>query len=610
MKEKIVKILALIAAGLAAGIFLFFCQTEGQPSVNSSGNIKWVDFDVTYEALEKTMQMDVETHDQNPHISWVDSLAYLGAKYGGDFSQYQESDLDAFAAYLKSGQKIENFTNDLEYFPYYQKAYGAVLNGLLGYYKLEIPNENGNGTHWVSKYGLKGFFPLAEGYSYTHSDDFGQNRSYGYSRKHFGHDLMADVGTPVVAAEGGIIEAIGWNQYGGWRIGIRSFDKERYYYYAHLRKDHPYADNLYVGQSVTAGQVIGYVGQTGYSLKENTNNIDTPHLHFGMQLVLEEKAKDSPNQIWIDLYAITRLLANHTSTVVAKGDEYVRKYHFSEESYYLAAAKKEAQDLSSEAVNTTPLSQNEIKLPVLMYHGLLKDPDMQNDYIISPKLFEQDLKYLKKHGYTSVFISDLIAFVEDGAPLPEKPVLITFDDGYYNNYLYAFPLLQKYQTKAVISIIGKQTDTDSKRDDNHATYSNLTWKQLQEMAASGLVEIQNHSYNSHHTGRGRNGVKRKDGESRQAYAAFLEKDLMKLQRKITQTIGITPTTFTYPFGAVSKSSYKTIKELGFKASLGCEEGINVITKGDPDCLYQIKRYLRTPQKSSKDFFQKIKTELK
>ncbi|MFR8072877.1 MAG: M23 family metallopeptidase, partial [Anaerovoracaceae bacterium] len=99
-------------------------------------------------------------------------------------------------------------------------------------------------------------------------------------------------------------------QYGGWRLGIRSYDKQRYYYYAHLRKDTPYAENLYIGASVTAGDVIGYTGQTGYSLKENTNNINTPHLHFGMQLIFNEDEKDSPDQIWIDLYAITRLLSS------------------------------------------------------------------------------------------------------------------------------------------------------------------------------------------------------------------------------------------------------------------------------------------------------------
>lgn len=602
MKQKLFKFLAVAAAGLVAGFSLFACQYSGQPSVNSSGNIKWVDFNVTYEALKETMELDILTYDQQPHISWIDSLAYLGAKYGGDFSQYDKEDLNPFVSHLQSGKKPEDFTKDYKYFPYYKKAYGAVLNGILGYFKREVPDEDGSGeTHWVEQYGLKGFFPLAEGYHYTHADDFGLPRSYGYSRKHLGHDLAADTGTPVVAAEGGIIEAIGWNQYGGWRIGIRSFDKERYYYYAHLRKDHPYAENLYVGQSITAGQVIGYVGQTGYSLKENTNNIDTPHLHFGMQLVLDEEVKDSPNQVWIDLYALTKLLSHHTSEVVPDGEEYVRRYQFSEESYYLASAKEEPQQTESREEIQDPRQQ--VRLPALMYHSLLKDPAMQNRYVISPALFEQDLKYLKKHGYTSVLMSDLIGYVENGAPLPEKPVLITFDDGYYNNYLYAFPLLKKYQMKAVISIIGKETDKDSRSGGGHATYSSLTWEQVQEMSASGLVEIQNHSYNSHRSAGKRTGVRRKPGESRQEYEAFLEKDLSKLQQKTEDVTGVAPSTFTYPFGAVSRSSLKTIRELGFKASLGCEEGINIIKKGDPGCLYFMKRCLRAPEKSSARFFE-------
>ena len=610
MKQKLFKFLAALAAGLIAGFSLFACQHSVQPSVNSSGNIKWVDFDVTYEALEQTMELDIQTYDQQPHISWIDSLAYLGAKYGGDFSKYDQTDLEPFVSHLQSGQKLEDFTKDYKYFPYYKKAYGAVLNGFLGYFKREVPNEDGSGeTHWVEQYGLKGFFPLAEGYHYTHADDFGKPRSYGYSRKHLGHDLAAATGTPVVAAEGGIIEAIGWNQYGGWRIGIRSFDKERYYYYAHLQKDHPYVENLYVGQSVTAGQVIGYVGQTGYSLKENTNNIDTPHLHFGMQLVLDEEAKDSPNQVWIDLYALTKLLSHHTSEVVPDGEEYVRRYQFSEESYYLASAKEELQQTQTlensqpQESDTAQDPRQQVRLPVLMYHSLLKDPAMQNSYVISPKLFEQDLKYLKKHGYTSILMSDLIAYVENGRPLPEKPILITFDDGYYNNYLYAFPLLKKYQEKAVISIIGKETDKDSRSGGSHATYSSLTWEQVQEMAASGLVEIQNHSYNCHKNTGGRNGVKRKSGESRQAYDRFLKKDLSKLQTKIQDATGTAPSTFTYPFGAVSRSRLKTIKKLGFKASLGCEEGINTIKKGDLDSLYFLKRCLRTPEKSSARFFE-------
>ena len=98
------------------------------------------------------------------------------------------------------------------------------------------------------------------------------------------------------------MEALGWNQYGGWRIGIRSFDQKRYYYYAHLRKGFPYALDLEEGSMVQAGDVIGYMGRTGYSSEENVNNIDVYHLHLGLQLIFDESQREGTNEIWIDVY--------------------------------------------------------------------------------------------------------------------------------------------------------------------------------------------------------------------------------------------------------------------------------------------------------------------
>lgn len=113
-----------------------------------------------------------------------------------------------------------------------------------------------------------------------------------------------------------MVEALGWNQYGGWRVGIRSFDGKRYYYYAHLRQNYPYAEGLEEGSVVTAGDVIGYMGHTGYSTKENVNNIDVTHLHWGLQLIFDESQKEGNNEIWIDVYPLTRFLAKHTQTAV------------------------------------------------------------------------------------------------------------------------------------------------------------------------------------------------------------------------------------------------------------------------------------------------------
>ncbi len=290
--------------------------------------IKWVDFDVSYEAMEDALKLDTASHETEIPLKFTELLAYLGAKYGGDFSRYKKKDMDSLAEKLKSGKSMQELTADMKYYDYYFEAYTAVLGEYVGNYRTEKDGV------WEDKYGLKVFSPIAKGYSFSDFDDFGSKRTYGYARRHLGHDLMGSVGTPIVAVESGVVEALGWNQYGGWRIGIRSFDSKRYYYYAHLRKNHPYQNDLKQGDTVKAGEVIGYLGMTGYSSKENVNNIDTPHLHFGIQLIFDESQKEGNSEIWIDCYEITKVLQKNKSEVYKDEEqkEYYRKFEFEEEN--------------------------------------------------------------------------------------------------------------------------------------------------------------------------------------------------------------------------------------------------------------------------------------
>ncbi len=291
--------------------------------------IRWVEFDVPAEALEKAMALDISSYETEAHIDWIFLLAALGARYGGDFGQYQPAHMDALVQRLQNGESKAEITDALTYYDYYSEAYEAVLGGFLGEYRQQLPQADG-AMQWVTRYGLKVYSPVAEGYSYDHYDDFCAERSYGYQRKHMGHDLMCAVGTPIVAVESGTVEELGWNQYGGWRVGIRSLDGKRYYYYAHLRQNRPYHPNVTKGAVIQAGDVIGYAGRTGYSTVENTNNITVNHLHWGIQLIFDESQKDGTNQIWIDLYELTKFLRRHRSTVVrvAETKEYYRKYAF------------------------------------------------------------------------------------------------------------------------------------------------------------------------------------------------------------------------------------------------------------------------------------------
>ena len=294
--------------------------------------IKYAEFNVCCSALEKALEYDISTHknDEKVKIDWVQVLAYLGAKYGGDFKQYKEADLEQIVNRMKNGDKIKDVTKDMKYYDYYYRVYSAVLGGFTGWYNTEAEDENGKITE-VKDYGLCVFSPIAKGFPFSHYDDFGTGRSYGYKRKHLGHDLMAATGTPVIAIETGTVEIMGWNQYGGWRIGIRSLDKKRYYYYAHLRQNRPFNPSIKEGAVVNAGEVIGYVGRTGYSTTENTNNIDASHLHLGMELIFDESQKECDNEIWVDLYAVATLLEKHKSTVyrVNETKEFYNKYKFS-----------------------------------------------------------------------------------------------------------------------------------------------------------------------------------------------------------------------------------------------------------------------------------------
>ena len=269
--------------------------------------IKWVDFHVPYESLEYAMKQDIATFEEEKHISWIDILALSACRTGG---KCPLNSVKKAAEELKGDRGPEELLGELyKYYAYYHEAYSAVLGGLLGSYAIEKDGQ------WIPQYGLKAFSPIAAGYGYGHCDDFGASRSFGFKRRHLGHDMMGSLGTPIVAVEGGIVEALGWNRYGGWRIGIRSFDGKRYYYYAHLKKDTPFAENLAEGDIVQAGDLIGYMGRTGYSDKENTNNIETVHLHFGIQLVFDESQKECNSEIWIDAYNIVRLLDRHRSSI-------------------------------------------------------------------------------------------------------------------------------------------------------------------------------------------------------------------------------------------------------------------------------------------------------
>ena len=312
-RRTLAKVISLF---LALCLVVAFSLMLGHPDDNEvlhskSDYIKWVDFGITLPVLKQAMQYDVDSYNTDIHIDWIALLALAACKNGGNFKPTKSEVIDTYAKRLQSGEKLKKITKELQYYDYYYSAYSAVLGGFLD------KNENG--------YGLCAYSPIANGYYYSHSDDFGNSRSYGFKRRHLGNDLIGSIGTPIISVEDGIVENMGWNRYGGWRIGIRSIDFKRYYYYAHLRKGHPYPSDLKEGDEVKAGQVIGYLGMTGYSDTEDYNGMSVPHLHFGMQLIFDDSQIEGNNEIWIDVYNIVKLLYSNRAQVIKQGDDYVKK---------------------------------------------------------------------------------------------------------------------------------------------------------------------------------------------------------------------------------------------------------------------------------------------
>ncbi len=264
---------------------------------------------------------------------------------------------------------------------------------------------------------------------------------------------------------------------------------------------------------------------------------------------------------------------------------------------------------AKENTSSTAAGEEGVQVPVIMYHHMLKNKKQWGTYVVSPEEFENDLKYLSDNGFTTVVIEDLINYVQKGTPLPENPVVITFDDGYESTYAYAMPLLKKYNAKAVVSIVGSYTDLYSGNVPKNISYSYVTWEQVGEMHKSGLIEIQNHSYDFHEAKGDRHGARMVKGETIEEYRQVLTEDLTLTQQKIQAAAGVTPTCFTYPFGYVDKQSEGIIKELGFKASLSCSSGISRIRQGDPESLYLLKRYNRPHGGTSSSFFKKAFKDL-
>lgn len=250
----------------------------------------------------------------------------------------------------------------------------------------------------------------------------------------------------------------------------------------------------------------------------------------------------------------------------------------------------------------------EVRLPVLMYHHILEDSALLGDYVITPGQFQSDMEYLKAKGYTTVLPREVAAYVRGEGELPEKPVMVTFDDGNKSAYVYALPILERLGMKAALAVIGIHSEHYSVIPDGNVSYAHATWGELFKMHSSGLMEIGSHTYNLHELSP-RRGALRREGEGLTDYHEMLYNDLSTNQELLQAATGEYPRFFAYPYGFIDPDADEVIDRLGFELTLGVAERVNTVTCGEPDSIKKLGRFNRPYSAQTETFLNGIFSQI-
>ena len=249
-------------------------------------------------------------------------------------------------------------------------------------------------------------------------------------------------------------------------------------------------------------------------------------------------------------------------------------------------------------------AQEEVALPIAMYHHISKRSSAWNDYVVSLEEFRADMDYLAVQGYTPIRVSELLAWTEGNFTMPEKPCMITFDDGFESTLAYAEPILEEHGFCAVVAVIGSVCDEFSALDEHDAELSNLSWEDAAALAQRGTIEVQCHTWNMHGLG-SRSGCNKKRGEDTGSYRYTLTSDWAQFMSTAAAHGLTVQSAIAYPYGAFCRDTTAAARDFGFRAAFTCTEEVNHLT-GAPEELFTLGRFNRPHGISSEKYFSKWK----
>ncbi len=203
-------------------------------------------------------------------------------------------------------------------------------------------------------------------------------------------------------------------------------------------------------------------------------------------------------------------------------------------------------------------------VPILMYHSVYPDAPYSNRLAVSVKTFERQMEFLRKHKYNVMPVDDLATLIKEKRNIPPRTVAITFDDGYKNNYTYAFPLLKKYNIPATIFIIVNEVG----RPEN----DRLGWDEIKIMQDSGLI-----TFGSHAIGPDPLTEIRSEEE--------LRSQIFDSKKILEQKLGREVKAFSYPEGRFTPYIRQLVIDAGYKVGMATNPG----RKFSNDDIFALKR---------------------
>lgn len=252
--------------------------------------------------------------------------------------------------------------------------------------------------------------------------------------------------------------------------------------------------------------------------------------------------------------------------------------------------------------------ENGVTVRVLMYHSIVTVPAYAGMYAVTMEQLERDLAGLQARGYHFVSPRMLLDFVDEGTSLPEKPVLLTFDDGYRNNLTLLPALLEQYDAYAVVAAVGKYCENAPDPALDASPHISMSWEDM-ALAAKDVprITLANHSYALHETGP-RLGCGCLPGESQAHWQQVFCADIEKMQQTMQEHCGNAPYIFAYPYGQVPPGADELLQRMGIRITLSCNARDTLLRQGDGAALLSMGRFNRDGRLTSETFLKGLEGE--